>query len=70
MPHEIAFDAAGHLYVAERDNHVVRKIDGRTGVMTTLAGTGAAGFSGTADRRHGRRCGSRTASRSGRTAGC
>lgn len=46
MPHEIAFDGQGHLYVAERDNHVVRKIDGRTGVMTTLAGTGAAGFSG------------------------
>ena len=46
MPHEIAFDAAGHLYIAERDNHVVRKVDGRTGVMTTLAGIGTAGFSG------------------------
>src|SRR6185503_7043637 len=23
MPHEIQFDAAGHLYIAERDNHVV-----------------------------------------------
>ena len=46
MPHEIAFDARGHLYIAERDNHVVRKVDGRTGVMTTLAGTGVAGFSG------------------------
>ena len=46
MPHEIAFDARGHLYIAERDNHVVRKVDGATGVMTTLAGTGVAGFSG------------------------
>ena len=46
MPHEIAFDSRGHLYIAERDNHVVRKVDGATGVMSTLAGTGAAGFSG------------------------
>ena len=46
MPHEIQFDAAGHLYIAERDNHVVRKVDGRTGVISTLAGTGTPGFSG------------------------
>ena len=46
MPHEIAFDSRGHLYIAERDNHVVRKVDGATGVMSTLAGTGAAGLSG------------------------
>jgi sugar lactone lactonase YvrE len=46
MPHEIVFDARGHLYIAERDNHVVRKIEAGSGVMTTLAGTGAAGFSG------------------------
>lgn len=46
MPHEIAFDVRGHMYIAERDNHVVRKIDGGSGVMSTLAGTGVAGFSG------------------------
>ncbi len=46
MPHEIAFDLRGHLYIAERDNHVVRKVDAMSGVMSTLAGTGAAGFSG------------------------
>ena len=46
MPHEIQFDAAGHLYIAERDNHVVRKVDGATGVLSTLAGTGTAGFAG------------------------
>ena len=46
MPHEIAFDARGHLYIAERDNHVVRKVDGATGAISTLAGTGVAGFSG------------------------
>ena len=46
MPHEVVFDARGHMYIAERDNHVVRKIDGKTGVISTLAGTGVAGFSG------------------------
>jgi DNA-binding beta-propeller fold protein YncE len=46
MPHEIQFDAAGNLYIAERDNHVVRKVDAKTGVIVTFAGTGAPGFSG------------------------
>ena len=45
-PHEIRFDAAGHLYVVERDAHVVRRVDARTGVVSTVAGTGARGFSG------------------------
>jgi len=34
------------MYIAERDSHVVRKVDGKTGVISTLAGTGVAGFSG------------------------
>lgn len=46
MPHEIQFDAAGNLYIAERDSHVVRKVDMKTGVISTVAGTGVAGFSG------------------------
>ena len=46
LPHELVFDADGHIYVAERDSHVVRRVDGRTGVVSTLAGTGTAGFSG------------------------
>src|SRR6185503_6661907 len=46
MPHEIQFDSAGNLYIAERDNHVVRKVDAKTGVISTFAGTGAPGFSG------------------------
>jgi sugar lactone lactonase YvrE len=45
-PHEIRFDADGHLFVVERDAHVVRRVDARTGVVTTIAGTGEAGFSG------------------------
>jgi sugar lactone lactonase YvrE len=46
MPHEIAFDARGRMYIAERDNNVVRKVESRTGTLSTLAGTGVAGFSG------------------------
>src|SRR5262245_325686 len=46
MPHEVQFDASGHLYIAERDNHVIRKVDANTRVISTFAGTGVAGFSG------------------------
>lgn len=46
MPHEIQFDSAGHLYIVERDNHVVRKVDATTGVISTFAGSGAPGFAG------------------------
>ncbi len=45
-PHELAFDAKGDLYFAERDNHVIRKVDMKTGIISTVAGTGMPGFSG------------------------
>jgi streptogramin lyase len=45
-PHELVFDPKGDLYVAERDNHVIRKIDMKTGIISTAAGTGMRGFSG------------------------
>jgi hypothetical protein len=41
----IALDSADALYIADRSNHRVRKI-GQDGVITTVAGTGIAGFSG------------------------
>jgi streptogramin lyase len=46
MPHELRFDPKGDLYIAERDNHVIRKVDGKTGIISTAAGTGVPGFSG------------------------
>ncbi|MEI9813701.1 MAG: hypothetical protein WDO18_14075 [Acidobacteriota bacterium] len=45
-PHELVFDKNGDLYIAERDNHVVRKINMKTGIISTVAGTGKQGFSG------------------------
>ena len=41
----VAVDGAGNLYVAESENHRVRKID-PAGVITTFAGTGKSGFAG------------------------
>ncbi len=46
LPHEIRFDAQGDLFVVDMANHVVRKIDLRQGVITTIAGTGEPGYSG------------------------
>jgi DNA-binding beta-propeller fold protein YncE len=46
-PHEIHFDSKGNLYVAERDNYVVRRIDAKTGIISVVAGTlGSRGFDG------------------------
>jgi sugar lactone lactonase YvrE len=44
-PNGIAFDAAGNLYVADSNNHRIRRIDNR-GIITTVAGTGAFGHQG------------------------
>src|SRR5262245_11119702 len=45
-PHEVRFDSKGNILVAERDSHVVRHIDMKTQVITTVAGTGVAGYGG------------------------
>lgn len=44
--HNLAVTPAGDLYIADSFNHVVRKIDAKTGMISTFAGTGEAGFSG------------------------
>jgi DNA-binding beta-propeller fold protein YncE len=46
MPFDVAFDRAGNLYLSDTFNHCVRKVDSRTGLITTVAGQGKAGFSG------------------------
>lgn len=44
-PYGLAFDGAGNLYVSDWQAHVVRKIT-PAGKISTVAGTGVAGFSG------------------------
>ena len=45
-PFDLAFDPAGNLCFADTYNHCIRRIDARSGVITTIAGTGEQGFSG------------------------
>ncbi len=47
LPHELRFGPKrGNLFVVDMQNHAVRKIDVKTGVITTVAGTGQPGYSG------------------------
>lgn len=43
-PSGLALDGAGNLYIAEAKGYRVRKMSLATGVVTTLAGSGTAGF--------------------------
>ncbi len=45
-PHEIRFDSQGNLFIVSRDSHAVRRIDRDSGLVSTIAGSGEAGFSG------------------------
>lgn len=44
--HNVAVTPGGDLYIADSWNHCVRKIDGQSGIITTIAETGKPGFSG------------------------
>src|SRR5437016_3824473 len=45
-PTAVALDASGNLYIADQNNHRVRKVDAATGIITTVAGTGGPGVAG------------------------
>lgn len=45
-PGDVAVDASGNLYIADKENHRIRKIDAATQMISTVAGTGIASFSG------------------------
>lgn len=46
FPTAVIVDQKGALFIADTMNHRVRRVDAATGVITTLAGTGQARFSG------------------------
>lgn len=43
-PYGIALDELGNLYIADTDNHRVRRVEALTGIITTVAGNGTAGY--------------------------
>jgi DNA-binding beta-propeller fold protein YncE len=45
-PFDLAFDPGGSLCFSDTFNHCIRRIDARTGVISTIAGTGERGFAG------------------------
>jgi trimeric autotransporter adhesin len=47
-PNGLHFDALGNLYIADTSNNRVRRVDGKTGIISTVAGNGAGGDGGLA----------------------
>lgn len=46
QPASVAIDGAGNVYIADAGNDRVRKVDIKSGIVTTVAGSGQRGFSG------------------------
>jgi secreted PhoX family phosphatase len=45
-PFGVVLDASGNLFIADDGNNRIRKVDGVTAIITTVAGNGTPGFSG------------------------
>ncbi|MCB1021865.1 MAG: SMP-30/gluconolactonase/LRE family protein [Acidobacteria bacterium] len=45
-PYEVRFDKHGNLFFVDMKNANVRRVDAKTGIISTVAGTGEMGFSG------------------------
>ena len=45
-PEGVGVDRDGNVYIADTNNHVVRKVDIGTGLITTIAGVGVKGYTG------------------------
>lgn len=45
-PYEVRFDKSGNMFFVEMQNHLVRRVDAKTSIISTVAGTGKAGFGG------------------------
>ena len=45
-PYEVRFDKQGNMFFVEMQNHLIRRVDAKSGIISTVAGTGQAGYSG------------------------
>jgi len=45
-PFSVAVDSAGNLFIADSGNNRIRRVDAQTGIIMTIAGSGAAASSG------------------------
>ncbi len=45
-PMDVAVDGSGNVFIADGLLNRIRRVDGATGIITTVAGTGQAGYSG------------------------
>ena len=43
---DVAVDTSGDPYIVDFENHRIRKVTKTTGIITTIAGTGQAGYNG------------------------
>ncbi len=46
FPRGVSTDSNGYVYITENNEGRLRRVDTRTGIITTIAGTGTPGFSG------------------------
>lgn len=46
QPFDVALDRHGNVYFSDANNHCVRRVERATGLITTVAGTGKAGYTG------------------------
>lgn len=45
-PWDVALDSSGDLYIADTNNHMVRKVNVSSGIIRTIAGNGSSGYGG------------------------
>jgi sugar lactone lactonase YvrE len=45
-PYAVVLDRDNHMYIVDRLNAVIRKVDGKTGIVTTVAGNGKKDYAG------------------------
>ena len=46
QPASLAVDGADNVFIADTQNHAIRRLDAKTGILTTVAGDGKPGFEG------------------------